>query len=336
MKDQWTVLLPEPIESEALQLLEESGARVVRASDKNPATVAPLMADADAVVLRTGIKMTSELMERGGRLKTISRTGAGFDNVDVSAATSRAVIVTSSLGANTSTVAEHALALIFSLYKQLPALDRETRKGNFKVRYSYLSRDLRGKTLGVIGFGRIGSEIAKACCNSFGMKVIAHDEYLPEHVVRDLSPWVEFMGLDELCTRADIMTMHVPLTEGTRSLIGAPRLALMKKDAVIINTSRGGVIDEKALAEALNSGRLGGAGLDVFEDEPPKLDNPLFTCENAILTPHAAALTQECVVRMAVLGVKRVIDLMNGFQPENIANPEVLKLDQWKGLIRKT
>jgi D-3-phosphoglycerate dehydrogenase len=129
--------------------------------------------------------------------------------------------------------------------------------------------------------------------------------------------------------------MHVPLTDGTRGLINAQRLSLMKKDAIIVNTSRGGVIDEKALAEALNAGNLGGAGLDVFEDEPPKADNPLLACDKAILTPHAAALTQECVVRMAVLGAQRVIDMMNGFVPDNIANPEVLKQERWKGLSKK-
>ena len=335
MSKVWTVLLPEPIEAEAKHLLEESGARVIQSPDKSPATVGPLMAEADAVVLRTGIKMSADLMALGTSLKMISRTGAGFDNVDVKAATEAGVIVSSSLGANTTTVAEHALALIFSLYKQLPTLDREMRKGNFKVRYSYLPRDLRGKTLGVIGIGRIGTEIAKACHDSFGMNVVAFDEFLPAPVKVALSSWVDFVALDELCAASDVITMHVPLTEGTRGLINAERLALMKKDAIIVNTSRGGVIDENALAEALNAGNLGGAGLDVFEDEPPKADNPLLTCDKAILTPHAAALTQECVVRMAVLGSQRVIDLMNGFLPDNIANPDVMKQERWKYLIKK-
>lgn len=335
MNKPWTVLLPEPIEQEARQLLAAAGLNIVLAPDKNPATVAPHMADADAVVLRTGIKMTAELMAGAPKLKTISRTGAGFDNIDVKAATERGIIVSSSLGANTTTVAEHALALIFALFKALPALDKAMRQGNFKARYDYLGRDLRGKTLGVVGFGRIGSEIAKACRDSFGMKIIAHDEYLPEAVVKTLSSWVDFLSLKELCSQADIITMHVPLTETTKGLIDAEKIALMKKDAVIVNTSRGGIIDEKALAEALNSGRLGGAGLDVFEDEPPKPDNPLLGCEKAILTPHSAALTQECVVRMAVLGAQRVIDLMRGISPDNIANPEVLRQERWKDLRSK-
>ena len=335
MNEQWTVLLPEPIEEEAKQLLIDSGLKVVQSPGKDPAVVGPLMADADAVVLRTGIKMTPELIAQGKKLKTISRTGAGFDNVDLKAATEHGVIVSSSLGVNTTTVAEHALALIFALYKQLPTLDRETRKGNFKIRYAYLPKDLRGKTLGVIGCGRIGQTIAKACYDSFGMKIVGYDEFLPPAVQKNLSSWIEFVDLGELCRRSDLITMHVPLTDGTRNLINAERLSLMKKDAVIVNTSRGGVIDEVALAAALKAGKLGGAGLDVFDDEPPKADNPLLDCDNALLTPHAAALTTECVVRMAVAGSQRVIDMAAGFNPGNIANPEVLSLERWKGLKAK-
>jgi len=335
MNKQWTVLLPEPIEEEARKLLDEAGLQVIQSPDKTPATVASLMEEADAVVLRTGIKMTAELLAQGKRLKMVSRTGAGFDNVDIEAATAQGVIVSSSLGANTTTVAEHALALILALYKHLPTLDSETKKGNFKIRYAYLPRDMREKTLGVIGCGRIGQTIAKACHDSFGMKIIAYDEFLPKAVQESLASWIEFTSLDDLCARSDVVTMHVPLTEGTRGLINATRLALMKKDAVIVNTSRGGVIDEEALATALKEGKLGGAGLDVFEDEPPKAGHPLFSCENAILTPHAAALTQECVVRMAVLGSQRVIDLAQGFNPGNVANPEVLKQQRWEYLKSK-
>lgn len=337
MSAPWTVLLPEPIEREAKKMLEDAGLRVVQSPDRNPATVAPLMEEADAVVLRTGIKMTADLIAKGKKLKTISRTGAGFDNVDLAAATSRGVIVTSSLGPNTTTVVEHACAMMFSLYKQLPALDRETRAGNFKIRYAYLPRDMRGKTLGVIGFGRIGSGIAKACHDSFGMRVVAFDEYLPEAARGTFSSWVTFVPkLDELCTAADIITIHLPLTAETKGLISAERLALMKSDAVIVNTSRGGIIDEKALAEALESGKIGGAGLDVFEDEPPAVDHPLLACKNAIFTPHAAALTKECVVRMAVQGCERVIEMSKGHMPGNVANPEVLKAERWKALPRNS
>jgi D-3-phosphoglycerate dehydrogenase len=325
-----TVLLPEPIEEEALALLEARGLKVLASPDKKPENVAALMPQADAVVLRTGIRMSAELIERGQRLATISRTGAGFDNVDLPAATHQGAIVTSSIGANTQTVAEHALALILALSKQLPFLDRETRAGNFQARYDYRPRDLRGSTLGVIGFGRIGREVARACASSLGMSVLVYDPYLqPQEQDRT---WVSFCGLEDLLARADVLSIHVPFTDRTRGLLDAPRLARMKKGALIVNTSRGGLLDEQALARALESGQIGGAGIDVFDREPPEAGNPLLAAPAAILTPHAAALTRDCVVRMAVLAAQRVLDVLDGFLPENVANPEVLEQERWRAL----
>ena len=325
-----TVLLPEPIEEEALALLGERGLNVLASPDKRPETVAALMPRADAVVLRTGLRMSAELIERGERLLTISRTGAGFDNVDLPAATRCGAIVTSSIGANTQTVAEHALALILALAKQLPLLDRETRAGNFQARYDYRPRDLRGAILGVIGFGRIGRELARVCATGLGMKVLVFDPYL-EPREQDRS-WVSFCALEDLLARADVVSIHVPLTEQTRGLLDRSRLARMKKGALIVNTSRGGIIDEQALAQALDSGQIGGAGIDVFGREPPEAGNPLLAAPSAILTPHAAALTRECVVRMAVLAVRRVLDVLDGFLPDNVANPEVLHQERWRNL----
>jgi D-3-phosphoglycerate dehydrogenase len=325
-----TVLLPEPIEEEARVLLEQGGLRLLASPDKKPESVAALMPQADAVVLRTGIQMSAELIQRGGRLSTISRTGAGFDNVDLAAATRQGAIVTSSIGANTQTVAEHALALIMSLAKQLPLLDRETRAGNFRARYDYRPRDLRGAVLGVIGFGRIGRELARACASALGMSVLVFDPYLkPEEAQR---AGAQFCSLEELLPRADVVSIHVPLTPETRGLLDARRLGLLKKGALLVNTSRGGLVDEQALADALSSGRLGGAGLDVFAQEPPEAGSPLLSAPGAILTPHAAALTRDCVVRMAVLAARRVLDVLAGFLPDNVANPEVLRQERWRGL----
>ncbi len=326
-----TVLLPEPIEQEALALLVQRGLNVLASPDKRPETVAGLMPRADAVVLRTGLRLDAGLIERGERLATISRTGAGFDNVDLPAATRRGAIVTSSIGANTQTVAEHTLALILALAKQLPLLDRETRAGNFRARYDYRPRDLQGAALGVIGFGRIGRQVARLCAAGFGMEVLAFDPFLQPRE-QDRS-WVSFCALEELLARADVVSIHVPLTEETRGLLDRARLAGMKKGALLVNTSRGGIIDEQALAQALDSGQIGGAGIDVFEREPPEAGNPLLAAPSAILTPHAAALTRECVVRMAVLAVQRVLDVLDGFLPDNVANPEVLEQERWKNLI---
>jgi D-3-phosphoglycerate dehydrogenase len=332
--DRHVVLLPEPIEEEARGLLEKAGLAIVQAPDAKPATVKPLVKGADAVVLRTGIRMDADLIEAGDRLQAISRTGAGFDNVDVEAATRRGVIVTSSIGANTHTVAEHTLALILAAAKALPALDRETRAGNWKSRHSSLPRDLRGSVLGAIGFGRIGQEVAKACADVLGMTVLAHDAYLPEQAKKAHAAWVTFCGLEDLLAKADVVTIHVPLTADTKGLLDNARIARMKRGAIVVNTSRGGIIDEKALADALADGRLGGAGIDVFDKEPPAADNPLLASPRAILTPHAAALTRECTVRMAVLAAERVIAQLSGKLPDNVANPEVLKMARWSSLGR--
>jgi D-3-phosphoglycerate dehydrogenase len=328
-----TVLLPEPIEEEARALLEQGGLKVLASPDKKPESVAALLPQADAVVLRTGIRLSAELIRLGPRLATISRTGAGFDNVDLAAATRQGTIVTSSIGANTQTVAEHALALILAVAKQLPLLDRETRAGNFQARYDYRPRDLRGAVLGVIGFGRIGQTVARACASSLGMSVLVFDPYLQPRA-EDRS-WVSFCGLEDLLARADVVSIHVPLTPETRGLLDAARLARMKKGALIVNTSRGGLIDEQALARALESGQIGGAGIDVFEREPPEAGNPLLAAAGVILTPHAAALTRDCVVRMAVLAAQRVLDVLGGFLPENVANPEVLQQERWRELKKR-
>jgi len=326
----YKVLLPQPIEEEARRILEENDLEIIQAKDPKPETVAPLMKDAHAIVLRTGIQITRDLLGRAEQLLTISRTGGGVDNVDLEAATEKGVIVTSSLGANTSSVIEHALALILALSKQLFLMDREVRKGNFGIRYKNLPRDLQGRTLGVLGFGRIGSGLAQICHRSFQMKILANDDYLPEDVKSSYRSWAIFTSKEELFRQADIVTIHIPLTEETRGMVNASLLSLMKPDAFLVNTSRGGVIQEKDLIEALQKKALAGAGLDVFEHEPLESDNPLLQMDNVILTPHSAALTKECVVRMAVAGAERVVALLNGRIPDHIANPEVLNQEKWK------
>ena len=328
-----TVLLPEPMEEEAVRLLEQGGVEIVRAADPRPETVAPLLARADAVVLRTGLTLDAKLLAGAPRLCTVSRTGAGYDNVDIPAATARGVIVTSSIGANTSTVVEHTLALLLALAKRVLDLDRAVRRGDFKLRYAYLPRDLRGQVLGVVGFGKIGGEVARACHRVFGMSILAHDALMPDAARADLAAWVEFCELAELFRRADVVTLHLPLGPATRGLVGRELLASMKPGALLVNAARGGVIDEAALVEALRAGPLAGAALDVFQREPPPPDSPLLATDNTILTPHAAALTRACVTRMAVLAAQRVLDVLEGFLPDDVANPEVLAADRWRHLL---
>lgn len=334
MRDQskGIVLLPQPIEEEAGAILKNSGLRPMVAPDASPETVVPLMEKAWALVLRTGITITRELIEGADELATISRTGGGVDNVDLAAATEKGIIVTSSLGVNTNSVVEHCLALMMALFKQLPLMDREVRKGNFPIRYKNLPRDLQGKTLGIVGFGRIGSQLAENCRSIFGMKILAHDLYLNQQARAELATSVEFTSIEQLFERADAVSLHIPLSDQTRGLVDRKLLELMKPGAVIINTSRGEVIQEADLVDALRGGRIAGAGLDVFEQEPPPFDSPLFDLDNALMTPHTAALTGECVLRMATSAAERVVNLWQGYIPENIANPEVLKHARWRSL----
>jgi D-3-phosphoglycerate dehydrogenase len=327
------VLLPQPIEEEAAEALEQAGVDMVVAQDPSPETVGPLLNGVQGLILRTGIKITRDLMDLARDLQVISRTGGGLDNVDVDAATKKNIIVTSNLGVNTSSVVEHALALMLALAKQIPIMDRAVRNEDFKIRYKNLPRDLRGKTLGLLGFGRIGSELGRSCRELFDMQVISHDPYVSETVRVGCKGRVEFVKREELFDRSDVLSIHVPLTATTHHAVGQQELALMKSSAIVINTARGPIVDQSALLTALQNRQIAGAGLDVFEQEPVVGENPLLGLDNIILTPHSAALTRECVIRMALEAVKCTLEVFSGRVPPNVANPQVLASDRWKHLV---
>ena len=326
------VLLPQPIESDAVSMLEKKGCEILLSPNPKPEIVQPLMRDVQGLILRTGIKITRDLLSHANQLTIISRTGGGLDNVDVEAATEKSIIVTSNVGVNTSSVVEHALSLMLSLSKQLPLLNKEVRNGNFGIRYKNLSRDLRGKVLGLIGFGRIGAELARVCHQIFPMRIMAFDPYLPDEVKNQYKGWVEFLELDEIISKSDVVSIHVPLNDVTHHMVGGREISRMKPDAILINTSRGAVINEEALIMSLQEGRIAGAGLDVFEQEPIPPRNPLLGLSNVILTPHSAALTRECVIRMATEAAGCVLDVFEGREPPNVANRQVLQSDRWKQL----
>lgn len=326
------VLLPQPVEIEAVARLEQAGHTVIVAPDPKPETVLPMLKEANAVILRTGITMTRELIDAADDLRVISRTGGGFDNVDVQAATDNDVIVTSNLGVNTISVCEHVIAMMLSLAKKLPVLDQAVRDGDYGIRYKNLSRDINGKTLGLLGFGRIGYQVATACKTVFNMQVIACDPYLPGDIKAQYADLVTFVDKEQLCREADVISVHVPLTDQTRHALSTDEFAMMKNEAIVINTSRGPVIDEKALIEALKNNLIGGAGLDVLEKEPPEPDNELLKLNNVIHTPHSAALTSECVIRMATDAADRTLEVLSGKKPLNVANPKVLDAERWKHL----
>ncbi len=282
----------------------------------------------DAVCLQIGtwMKVTEEFLAQCPKMKVISRTGVGVDNVDVDAASRRGIMVLNTPHANTLSVAEHTLALIMALSKQLFVLDAHVRDGDFQIRRKYLPADLSGKTLGLIGYGNIGQAVAAKAYAAFYMNVLAFDPF-----VQSVEPYVSMLTtIEDVVSNSDFVSIHLPLLTQTRNLFNAALFAQMKQGAFLVNTSRGGIVDEDALCDALQKGTLAGAALDVFEHEPPALDSALFSAKNLILTPHSAALTRECVLRVAETSAEGIIDFLEGRQPKFVCNKKSLHNEENK------
>jgi D-3-phosphoglycerate dehydrogenase / 2-oxoglutarate reductase len=261
---------------------------------------------ADAMVIRTQ-PLGAASIARAAHLKIVSRHGVGYDAVDVSALTARSIPLCIVGDVNSAGVAEHAMMLILAASHRLIAADQATRDGNWGWRNGLQTHEVAGKRLLIVGFGRIGRHLA-GLARAFGMEVHAHDPFIPEDAWPDLA--IRASDLGKALAQADAVSLHLPRADN--AILGAPELAVMKPTAVIVNTARGGLVDELALAEALRAGRLGGAGIDVFSVEPPVTDHPLFSLDRAVLTPHNAALTAECAERMAIASVQNVLDFFAG------------------------
>jgi D-3-phosphoglycerate dehydrogenase len=298
------VLLPQKICNEGLDVLK-GRVEVVIADDPSQETISPLMKDVSGVILRTTSRITRQMILSAPNLEVISRTGVGVDNIDVKAASENGVTVCNLPGLNNISVAEQAVSLLVGLAKALPFLDAAVRECNWSKRNANKSTELHGKTLGVIGFGRIGSHVAGVMSNGFGMKVLAYDPYVSTSDNCD----VAFCDLEEVLMQSDFVTIHLPATAETQGLLNRERLAMMKPSAYLINTARGTVTDETALIELLREKKIAGAGLDVFAVEPLPGDHPFTKMDNVLLSPHAAALTRECVIRAAVEAAQAVLDV---------------------------
>lgn len=316
------VLLSEEIHPEGRKLLEGKF-EIVTAPDTSQQTLISMVKDVDAIILRTRSKITREVIENAPHLKIISRTGAGVDNIDVNAATEKGILVCNLPAVNNLSVAEHTIAMILNLSKQLSLMDKAVRSGNWGARNSNISVEIEGKVLGIVGMGNIGSLVAKKCHDGLGMKIVAYDPYAKEKFRGYDYKFVD--TLEELFKESDFVTLHCPDIPETRGMITRELIYSMKHTAYLINAARGTVIDEQALIEALKEKRIAGAGLDVFQQEPPSSDNELLRLENVILSPHSAALTKEATVRMAVEAVQAVIDYFEGRQPKYIYNYKALK-----------
>ena len=306
------VLLSQEIHPSAKKLLEDKF-EVVTAPDTTQETLIEMVKDVDAIILRTTSKITREVIENAPKLKIISRTGAGVDNVDLEAAEEKGRIVCNQPGVNNVSVAEHAVAMILHLSKQLSLMDASVRGGNWSIRNKNLAVEINGKTLGVVGMGKIGSLVAKLC-NALGMKILAYDPYVSE----ELKQQYEFTTLENIFKESDFVTIHCPNTPETKGMITEALLNSMKPTAYLINTSRGDVVDEAALIKVLKEKRIAGAGLDVFHKEPVNSDNELLKLDNVILSPHSAAMTKEATIKLAVGAVNAVIDFFEGKTPKYI------------------
>ena len=282
------IVVADDLPASALDLLRAEGwdvdARTGRPADR----LAADLAGADALVVRSATKVTASLIAAAPKLRVIARAGTGVDNVDVPAASARGIVVMNAPGANSVSVAELTIALMLSLARHIPAADASMKQGQWEKK-RFLGEELRDKTLGLAGLGRIGQEVARRA-SPFGMRLVAHDPFISEQIAADLG--VELVTLDELFARADYLSLHMPATPQTRHLVNASRLAAARKGIRIINTARGDLIDETALADAIESGHVGGAGLDVFQKEPTT-DHRLQRLPQVVASPHIAASTRE-------------------------------------------
>src|SRR3989442_12767425 len=265
------ILVADEVSDSGLQPLREAGFLVEKRTGLSAMELGEVLPGCAGLVVRSETKVTADLMDGAGKLRVIGRAGVGVDNIDVAAATARGIVVMNAPDGNTVTTAEHTIALLVALARNGPQANSSVKAAKWE-RKRFIGAELQRKTLGIIGLGRIGCAVAVRA-RAFGMKIVAHDPFIAPEQARDLE--VECASLDEVFTRADFLTVHTPLTNETRGIIGSEAFAKMKKGARIINCARGGLIDEHALYEAIKSGIVAGAALDVFEQEPPPPNHPL-------------------------------------------------------------
>ena len=282
------IVVADDLPASALDLLRAEGWDVDARTGRAPDQLAADLASADAIVVRSATKVTKPLIDAAPSLRVIARAGTGVDNVDVSSASARGIVVMNAPGANSVSVAELALGQILALARHLAGADAAMKQGKWEKK-KFLGEEVRGKILGLAGLGRIGQEVARRA-TAFGMRIIAHDPFISEQAAADLG--VELVSLDDLFARADYLSLHMPSNANTRNLVNAERLAKAKKGIRIVNTARGDLIDEAALADAIESGQVGGAALDVFQKEPT-VDHRLQMLERVLASPHIAASTRE-------------------------------------------
>ena len=317
------IVVADKIGKQGLALLSEPGWQVASPA---PGSLEAELADADALIVRSATRVIAALLEHATRLRVIGRAGVGVDNIDLDAATRRGILVMNTPGGNAISVAEHTLALLLALARSVPQLSAAIHAGRWEK--SGAGVELRGKTLGLLGLGRVGSEVARRA-RALEMRILAHDPYISENVAREAD--VELVPLAELLARADFLSLHAALSPATEGIINAAALAKMKRGARLINTARGELVDEAALAEALRSGHLAGAAMDVFAVEPPR-GSPLVGLPNVIATPHVAGSTEEAQEEVGTLIAQQVRDFLADGVLRNAVNLPTLSAEQYRRL----
>lgn len=316
-----TVLIPDNVHQKAINLLGEYDALTVIAPGKlSQDELVTQVSDAEALIIRSGVKITPDVFVAAPNLKAIARAGVGVDNIDLEAATEHGVIVMNTPGGNTISTAEHTFGLMLALARHIPQGNQSLKEGRWD-RKKYVGVELKGKTLGVLGFGRIGQAIATRA-QAFEMTVIAYDPFLDDSAFNALE--VSRVSLDELYAQSDFITLHAPATDDTAKMINSETLAKMKDGVRIVNAARGILIDDDALADALTSGKVAGAAVDVYVQEPPASDHPLLKFDNVIDTPHLAASTSDAQITVAVQAAELIADALLNGKYDNVVNQDVL------------
>ena len=320
------VVISHRLHDDGMAVLEKAGADVVITNSGKPEDMLPELLDADGLIIRIG-SIDRETMLKCKNLKVIGRPGVGVDDVDVEAATELGIPVVIAPGANTRSVAEHAMAMIFACAKDMVRCDKEMRKGNFAIRSEYKAYELNGKVLGLIGCGHIGNILAEMA-TGIGMKVLVYDPFVKAEVV-EAKGYGYRVEMEDILKEADVVSIHTPLTPKTKNMIGEKELKLMKSTGILINCARGGIINEEALCKALSENWIHSAATDVVVHEPISVDDPLFMYENIIVTPHMAGQTKEAASGVATMAAEGVMAVINGQKWDKVCNPKAYEHPRW-------
>jgi len=314
------IVLGGPVHPDAAKLME-TAARVVVTSDETEAGVAKIAAEADGLLIRGKPAATASLMTACKKLRVVGRHGVGLDTVDIPAATRLGIAIVHAPGSNSQAVAEHALMLMLTCAKRTLEIDEMTKKGDWSARTNVHNVELGGRTLGIVGVGNVGRRVAKFCA-ALGMRVLGYDPYVPDAELRQRGVEPQ-PSLEAMLPQCDFVTFHTPLTPETRGMLGGTNVKLMKKGAIVVNTSRGGVQVEPDLFEALTKGHLAAAGLDVWEQEPTSLDNPMFNLPNVVCSAHVAGVTTDAHRVAGVQVAEEMLRVLRGERPHVLVNPDV-------------